>query len=176
MADSSYLARKRVRAPGITMGEGKSPQGRKSFLIDRQIFNRLRDALAAGNTYQNACAMAGIGRTTFYRWLEESEKAPEGHPLREFRDMVLKACAIAEHRNLMAIQKAAPRHWQAAAWFLERRNPHKYGRREVVTVGGDLNGVPVLTGQLSEKSLSDEGTMAALAAVLKRRAPHLIGA
>jgi len=151
MADQSPLARRRVSSPVITMGEGKSPRGRKSLLIDCQMVCRLRDALMAGNTYETACTLAGISRTTFYRWMKESEKAPEGHPLREFRDMVLKACAIAEHRNLMFIQKAALTHWQAAAWWLERSRPEHYARRRIVSVAGSSETSPTFTCSGSER-------------------------
>ena len=33
-------------------------------------------------------------------------------------------------RNVALIQKAAKDNWQAAAWYLERRYPEDYGRRE----------------------------------------------
>ena len=132
MADAIQLTQMRARPKSITMGGGKAPQGRKSLLIKSQIFLRLRDALAAGNSYESSCAMAGISRTTFYRWMDEAESAPEGHPLREFRDTVKKACAIAEHRNVMIIQKAAARHWQAAAWWLERARWKDWGCRRSV--------------------------------------------
>ena len=89
--------------------------------------------------------MAGIGRTTFYRWMDESKTAPVGHPLREFRDTIKRASAIAENYHVMVIQKAAAQHWQAAAWWLERHNPQHYGRRKAMPVGSNLDGQPALT-------------------------------
>lgn len=47
--------------------------------------------------------------------------------------------AKALRRNLLLVQIAAqePKHWQAAAWLLERRYPESFGRREHVTHAGD---------------------------------------
>ena len=36
------------------------------------------------------------------------------------------------------VQSAAPQHWQAAAWWLERSFPDRYGRRDRNEVSGDL--------------------------------------
>jgi transposase len=146
MPDKIPLCRRSVEPPRITMGEGKSPRGRKSRLIEQKVLIRLRDSLATGNTYENACVRAGIGRSTFYRWMDESKTAPEGHPLREFRDTVKRASAIAEHYHVMLIQKAAERHWQAAAWWLERRYPRQYGRRKPLPIGSDPNGLLAFAG------------------------------
>ena len=176
MTNKAPLSRKSVEPPSITMGEGKSPRGRKSHLIDRKVLIRLRDALAAGNTYNNACAMAGVGRTTFYRWMDESQTAPEGHPLREFRDSIKRACAIAENRHVMIIQKAAAQHWQAAAWWLERRHPQHYGRRRAIAVGGDSDAPSTQLSKTAQKPLTEEALLAMMAAILKRQAPHLVGA
>ena len=172
MNDATQPPQKRTRPSQITMERGRAPQGRKSLLINPRIFCRLREALTAGNTYENACRMAGISRTTFYRWREESEVAPEGHQLREFRDMVEKACAEAEHRNVMMIQEAAARHWQASAWWLERRHRGHYGRRKAVALGDDAE----TSADAAKQTLGvppEEMTLPQLAAILKRRAPHL---
>jgi hypothetical protein len=136
--------------------------------LDKAKMQKLRDALIAGNTNEDACILAGIGESTFYRWMREAESAPEGHPLWEFRQSVKRAMAEARHRNIMIIQKAAVTHWQAAAWFLERSDPKHWGRKDHVAVGGDASGVPVLTADVPEELLTQEETMAALDAVLKR--------
>ena len=97
---------------------------------------RSRDAIIVGNTIQTACALAGLSRKSYYRWLKEAEDAPEGHPLRHFRDTVKEALAEAQHRMLMIIQKAAVKDWRAAAWFLERRCPEDWGRVRLVKIKG----------------------------------------
>jgi len=112
----------------ITSPPYKKAVGRKCKRLEPERVTRLRDAFVAGNTIRTACAMAGISDKSFYRWLKEAEHAPEGHELREFRDTVKRAKAVAEHRNVMAIQKAAQKDWRAAAWFLERTRPKDWGK------------------------------------------------
>ena len=155
----------------ITLDANKRQTGRESKLIDPKMHQRLVDALVAGNTIRNACTMAGIGETTYYRWLDESDHAPEGHELREFREAVKRAQAEAIHRNVMIIQKAAPRQWQAAAWFLERRAPKEWGRRDRVEMGGDGSGQPIVIANVSKKTLTDEGALVALQSILRKRLP-----
>ena len=72
--------------------------------------------------------MAGIGKTTYYRWLDKAEDGIEEY--REFRNAVQKARAEAEGAHIMNIRKAADNGvWQASAWFLERSHPSKWGRK-----------------------------------------------
>ncbi len=59
---------------------------------------------------------------------------PQPPPYTEFRDAVEKARAEAEARKLSVIHTAAESGiWQAAAWFLERSFPKRWGRRVEVT-------------------------------------------
>ena len=155
----------------ITLDPNKHQTGRESKLIDPKMHQRLMDALVAGNTIRNACIMAKIGESTYHRWMAEAEIAPEGHPLKEFRESVKGAMAQAEHRNVMIIQKAAPRQWQAAAWFLERRNPEAFGRREFVAMGGDGLGQPIAIANIPKKALTDEAALVAVQRILQRRLP-----
>jgi transposase len=101
---------------------------------------RIIQALEAGNYFETACGYAGIGKTTAYRWLEQGEQQSSGI-YRDFRDAVEKASSNAEARNVALIQQAAKDTWQAAAWWLERRAPDRWGRqRQEITGanGGDI--------------------------------------
>jgi hypothetical protein len=113
----------------ITLSPYKKPQGRKCKLLDAERMTRLQNALMAGNTIRDACIMASISDKSFYRWLKEAESAPEGHELREFRDTVKRAKAIAAHRMILIIQEAAKDDWRAAAWWLERISREDWGRK-----------------------------------------------
>lgn len=103
--------------------------GRPSKLTDDRV-ERILQALRAGNYLETAARYAGIGETTLHEWR---------HRYPEFRVAVEKARADAEARNVAVIQQAAAQTWQAAAWWLERSFPARWGRRvEVdaqVTVG-----------------------------------------
>ena len=150
----------------ITLSPMKKQTGRTSKLLDKSRMNRLYDALIAGNTILTACAMAGISEPTYYRWLREAKIAPEGHQLREFRQSLKRAMAIAEHRNVVFIQKAASEHWQAAAWWLERRYPKDWGRIKRVKPGGDAP--PILNAHPAKKTLSSGEGLRAMKNLVKR--------
>lgn len=51
------------------------------------------------------------------------------YPFWEFREAIKEAEAEAEISRLVKIESAADEHWQAAAWWLERRYPDRYGRK-----------------------------------------------
>ena len=88
--------------------------------------SRLLSALSAGNTRQAACFYAGISDETLANWMRRSL---------EFLERVKKAEADAEVRMVAQVARAAQEGtWQAAAWWLERRRPEDYGRRDRVEV------------------------------------------
>ena len=92
------------------------------------------DALASGCYRETAYRAAGIGATTFARWMEQGEADDEADRDSVFRDLrmaIMEAEARAEQDALGLIQQAArDGTWQAAAWFLERKKPERWGRRE----------------------------------------------
>ena len=101
--------------------------GRPSKLEDSRV-EELVKWLKLGYYIEDACTMAGIGKTTYYRWLEKAEEGLEEY--RDFRDSVQKARAEAEGAHIMNIRKAADNGvWQASAWYLERSHPSKWGKK-----------------------------------------------
>lgn len=104
--------------------------GRPSKLTPA-VKQRLLDAIRAGNYFEAACVYAGIGETTFYRWMEKGEKANSGE-FREFWESVKRAEAEAEARIVALWQQEIPGNWQAARDFLARRYPERWASREKV--------------------------------------------
>lgn len=93
-----------------------------------EVSERLVRLIRAGNFATVASAACGICRDTFQRWLRRGAKEESGI----YRDLVIaldEASAIAEARNVAIIMKAAEHQWQAAAWYLERRAPDRWGAR-----------------------------------------------
>jgi hypothetical protein len=88
------------------------------FTPERQ--ERILDAIRAGNYVETAALAAGIGKSTFYEWVERFP---------DFADAVQKARAEAETRYVAVIEKASTTSWQAAAWWLERSAPSRWGRQ-----------------------------------------------
>ena len=115
-----------------------------------QVQARIVQAIVGGNDITVAAAYAGIGKTTFYEWLERGRKEaarlaassrakPKDSetPFAEFADAIQKAQADAETRNVALIAKAAQEGtWTAAAWWLERKYPERWGRKDRHEVTG----------------------------------------
>jgi hypothetical protein len=109
-----------------------------------QVQQAIVEALEHGMHQESACTRAGINKVTYYRWLQRGESDDEADEIyRNFRNAVEKARAQPEAEALEAIKVAwRDGTWQAAAWFLERSHPHKYGRISRTEVSGP-EGKPV---------------------------------
>lgn len=91
--------------------------------------NRITQAIRVGATYRAAAQYAGISEALFYEW---KAKRPE------FLEAINEAEGAATVGWLAKIEAAAnDGAWQAAAWKLERRYPHEYGRQAVEVTGRD---------------------------------------
>ena len=120
------------------------PVGRRAKLTP-ELQNKIVTAIRAGNYAFVACEMAGISKTTYYRWLENAEKPTAEAKYREFRDAVKEAEAAAEVASVALIRQAAQSGtWQAAAWYLERKHGERWGRNDKIRqeVSG-VDGKPV---------------------------------
>lgn len=115
--------------------------GRRSKLT-KQLIKNAADLVKLGNYTETACAYLGIGKTSWYRWLQEGEQAKSGLK-REFWEAIRQAEAQAEIRNIGKIQTAANDDWKASAWYLERKFPDRWGRKEHIDANlnhsGELN-------------------------------------
>jgi hypothetical protein len=101
---------------------------RKSKYTPKAV-DDITTAIQIGATYALAAAYAGIGERTFYDWLAQ-------YP--QFSQAVKLAEGKAAIGWLARIEKAAnDGTWQAAAWKLERRYPHAYGRTVQEHTGKD---------------------------------------
>lgn len=88
----------------------------------------IRDGLWAE---QSAC-LAGINQATYHRWVEQGSEGIE--PYAAFREALKKAEAEAEKNAVDTVRMGAVGNeavnWQSAAWYLERRYPARYGKRD----------------------------------------------
>lgn len=107
--------------------EQKRPRGnRRSVTLDHML--KICDLIKVGMSYENACAKAGIRRSTFHNWLAKGEQKNARAKYVKFVDEVYKANAEVEFQLLKQIQDA--KEWQAKAWILERRFPERWGRKD----------------------------------------------
>jgi transposase-like protein len=99
--------------------------------------------IAAGSYAEVAARANGVGPSTYYAWMKRGEDAEvddTGKPLDfdderyvEFREAVKEAEAKAEVLAVGRIQQAAAGGtWQASAWYLERKYPDRWGRKDHV--------------------------------------------
>ena len=137
-----------------------------------------------GATRGLAANAAGLGRSTFMRWMARGKKERRG-PFRDFWDALKKAEAESVMELLQRINAAAERGtWQAAAWWLERRYPEEFSthgrelaalRKEVVELRKKVppeepdgrSELTALLGKLhAEIQLQNETELARTAAIL----------
>lgn len=102
--------------------------GRPSKLTPDRV-TRLAEALRAGHTRATAAALAGIGESTLYAWLQAANQPDAAPEFVDFLDAVKKAEVEGEDALVGIIRAAADKSWQAAAWILERRRPDSWGKR-----------------------------------------------
>ena len=153
-------------------------RGRPTVLT-ADVQDRIVTAIRAGSYLDDAAAYAGISRAVVFRWLAQGKDAQQRHEagetltdfetiLIDFVDAVENARAQAVIRNVGIIQSAAQDgQWQAAAWYLERTNPRKWGRHETVEItGADGGAIQV------EHSVKD--TLAAKFAAAEKAAMQVI--
>jgi len=81
---------------------------------------KLVKALKSGITASAACSIVGIANKTYYEWLKKGREG-NGDIYEKFLIAIEKANAEAEKAMLDIITNHSVKHWQAAAWVLERR-------------------------------------------------------
>lgn len=91
--------------------------------------DKLIAGLRLGMTRRSAAAHAGMHFTTLYRMMERDAT---------LATLIEKAEAEAKGTYEAVIAKAADKNWTAAAWWLERRHPDEYGRRDRIEVRVDM--------------------------------------
>lgn len=103
--------------------------GRKLKLTP-ELIKEAENLIKLGNYTEVVCQYLGIHRSTWYKWMQEGENANSGLK-KEFFDTIKSAEAHAEIRNIKNIQTSASEgNWHASAWYLERKFPDRWGRKE----------------------------------------------
>ena len=97
--------------------------------LTKKVTEKICLAIRGGAYAETAAAFAGIGKTSFYKWLKKGNNPEEKPIYKTFVNAIEKAMADSEISDLAVISKAANSgNWQAAAWRLERKNPQRWGR------------------------------------------------
>lgn len=115
------------------MSDTKNLGGRPTTCTP-EIIERAGELATAGNYFECIFVCLEIPKSTAYDWLSWGDEGRE--PYCRFSDALRKGWAAAEARLTAQIQQHGqadqPGQWTALAWFLERRFPDRYGRRNYV--------------------------------------------
>jgi hypothetical protein len=142
-----------------------------------ELTKRVTDLIRAGNYADTACAASGVASSTFFNWLDRGRKAKQvltdGGEIGEldtlcvdFLEQVENARAEAEIRNVAVVLRAGQETWQAAAWWLERTKPDRYGRKTRVEHSGDAEHPVVSTRHVEHELVVTDETRSRANAVL----------
>jgi hypothetical protein len=111
--------------------------------------DKLCQALMAGNFRSVACEWAGISFRAMRDWMQRGKQQKKGK-FRDFRRRVLEAEKQAEIRVVGLVMKAAaedPKHGQ---WWLERKFPERWGRKDVRVVGDSKRPIQIESKPLAQ--------------------------
>ena len=103
----------------------------RTTILSEVIQNAMVEAIEAGNYASTAAESVGIGESTHYRWMKQGEEGIE--PYRGYWEAIKKAEAQAEMSAVQNIQTHSADNWTASAWYLERKFPDKWGRKDKLT-------------------------------------------
>ena len=101
--------------------------GRRSKLTEERQ-KKIITMLKGGVFEETAARAAGVSTSTYYAWKAKGEKQVRGK-YRDFLEAVKEALAEAEAYHVMNIRTQSKKHWQASAWYLERKHPELYAKR-----------------------------------------------
>ncbi len=105
--------------------KGKKNKGGRPMKLNDELIEKLVTFLSSGCYVETAAAACGINKKTFYEWLKIGAEKPKSIHGR-LSNAVEVATAKAEISDLAAVSAATKKHWQAAAWRLQRRNPTRW--------------------------------------------------
>lgn len=120
--------------------------------LTRELIEEAAALIREGNYQVHVAQALGISEATWYRWLQEGEKAQSGLK-REFYEAIKKAEGEAIAERVAIIRRAAlDGNWQAAAWWLERKFPELYGKREAIAGSSEFKVVVEKVSRSEENS------------------------
>ena len=118
--------------------------------ITPEITKKIAGYIKSGNYPEVAASLAGIDRSTFYRWIKKGNNAKSGlHKI--FCDSIKEAEDYAEAAAVERVRKAGDENWTALAWWLERKHPKKWSRKQQI----DLEH----SGEIKQKVTSNDSLL-----------------
>lgn len=117
----------------------------RPYVLTPETQAKIIFSLASGNYIKTACESAGTTYECFRHWRSRWENDdPVAQEFNDFFVAVKKAVATGEENALRTVI-GGDTGWQGSAWFLERRFPKRWGKRDQVTVKSDTQEKPRIT-------------------------------
>lgn len=124
--------------------------------FDPKVGDEIANLIRMGNFVEVAAKCVGISKGAFYQWLKKGRRdrrAGVKSVYSEFADKIEKAGALAEGRFVSIIAKAAEEQWTAAAWWLERTKPQRWGKKDKLEHSGQAQNLHIELKGVSLKDL-----------------------
>lgn len=96
----------------------------------------LVDMITIGMTQKDACEILGVHESTFIRWMKNPN----------FANRITQARTKQKQFMITAVVGAANKDWKAAAWWLERKHPDEFVRKQEIEHTGKVDLVQALMG------------------------------
>jgi len=125
-------------------GPGSGRRGWPNAKFTPELAKEITQLIAKGNYLETAAAACGVSVAAVRTWIRDGRRAKSG-PKRNFAIAYKRAEAKAESEAVNGIRYHGRKTWQALAWYLERRHPNRWARREVKIepAGKSKDGEPV---------------------------------
>lgn len=120
----------------MTNDEEKPQRGRPSKLTP-ELIEEAKKYLSGGNYREVVARRVGVAPDTFSHWMTRGEREPLGL-YGEFRRAVLETEQDAEMLAVARILAAAANDPKHAQWWLERKFPVRWGRRDRLDLDGSM--------------------------------------
>lgn len=116
--------------------------GRKT-LYNADIHKEICDNVQIGMSYEDSATLVGISEPTLYDWIKKYPK---------FSKDIKEAKTKCKRSMVTIVRQAARKTWTAAAWWLERRYPKEFAKRQIHGVAtSDVDGAK----ELAERIFAD---------------------
>ena len=111
---------------------------KQTLAHNEQLVEALCDSIATGMYVNLACQSVGISTSALSEWKKKGQQGI--HPYDKVWQRIQIAEAKAIERRIKRIEKAGEEgNWTADAWYLERRYPHLFGKRDTVAIENQDN-------------------------------------
>lgn len=110
-----------------------------AYKLTREIISRVQELTAIGVPIEIMAPALGVSDVSIYNWKKRGERISKkkSQPRKDHDKLCVELFRARKKginqfiaNNLLHINRAAPKNWQASAWLLERRFPEHFGRIE----------------------------------------------